>query len=71
MKLKNILKFVFWVGLISALVIILVLIPSLEYYTFSILIILAIFGLKKVQERFWVRKKESVDQITNASLGKQ
>ncbi len=68
MKSKSIIKFGFWVGLISALVIILVLFPSLEYFTFSVLIILAIFGLAKLRERLMVRKKLTPEQITNVSL---
>ena len=68
MKSKSIIKFGFWVVLISALVIILVLIPSLEYITFSVLIILAIFGLAKLRERLRVRKKLTAEQITNAYL---
>ncbi len=68
MKSKNVIKFGLWVVLISALVIFLVLFPSLEYYTFGVLIILAIFGLAKLGERLRVRKKLTPEQITNASL---
>ena len=68
MKTKNIIRIGFWVVLISALIIVLILIPSLEYYTFSVLIILAIVGLAKLRERLSVRKKLTAEQITNANL---
>jgi len=67
-KSKNVIKFGLWVVLISALVISLFLFPSLEYYTLSVLIILAIFGLAKLRERLLVRKKLTPEQITNVAL---
>ncbi|QEE14677.1 hypothetical protein DSAG12_00490 [Promethearchaeum syntrophicum] len=68
MKSINLKRFGFWVGLISALVIILVLIPKIERYTLFFLIILAIFGLEKLGERICVRIKLTAEQVTNAHI---
>ena len=67
-KSKNVIKFGLWVVLISALVISLFLFPNFEYITFSVLIILAIFGLAKLRERIMVRNKLTPEQIANVAL---
>ncbi|MHA1475143.1 MAG: hypothetical protein ACTSRX_02065 [Promethearchaeota archaeon] len=68
MKSRNIIKLGFWVVLISALVIIYFLFPSIEIYIFVILVILILYGLNKIAKRLVVRKNLTADQETNASL---
>ena len=68
MKSKNIIKFGFWVVLISALIISLFLIPSLANYIIVVLTMLIIYGIAQFQARLGVRKELSVDQSINTSI---
>ena len=68
MKSQNIIRFGFWVGLISALVIAFFLFPILENYIIGVLAMLIIYSIAKFRARLGVRKVLTAEQATNASL---
>jgi len=68
MKTKNIIRIGFWVVLISALVITLVLIPSLEYYIIGVLLMLLIYGMATFRARLRVKEVLSEEQAANVVL---
>ena len=68
MKSKNIIRLGFWVVLIPALVISLVLIPNLEYYIIGILLILIIYAMATFRARLRVKEALSEEQAANVVL---